>query len=187
MSENITNLVSTNPNFPDAAERADLVTTARAAEAAGAASILSLESQLAAARNRQLTLETAHNVELISLASWAQGIVSGNGTKLEGAGFPLERPRLPIGPLPAPVNIRSAAGEEPGTADLSCKAVRGGKSYLTQCASAPVGPWHTIYTGTKPRCLATDLTSGTVYYFRFAVVGAAGQSPWSDITERRAP
>ena len=187
MSENITDLVSTSPNFPDAAPRAALVTAARSAEVAGAASILSLESQLAAARTRQLGLESDHNTELTSLASWAQGVVSGNGTKLEGAGFPLERPRLPIGPLPAPVNIRSVAGEEPGTADLSCKAVRGGKTYLAQCALAPVGPWNTIYTGTKPRCLATDLTSGTVYYFRFAVVGAAGQSPWSDISEKRAP
>jgi hypothetical protein len=187
MSENITDLIAASPNFPDAGPRAAAVSAARDVEVAGAANILSLESQLAAARTLQLVRETNHNTELTSLASWAQGVVSGNGPKLEAAGFPLERPRLPIGPLPAPVNLRSVAGEEPGTADLSCKAVRGGKSYLAQCALAPVGPWNTIYTGTKPRCLATELTSGTVYYFRFAVVGAAGQSPWSDISEKRAP
>ncbi len=190
MSGNITEMTEDNDNFPDSTEKTakiTAVTAARAAEVAGAANILNLESQLAEARATQLVLETAHNTSLTVLASWAQGAVNGNGPKLESGGFPLERPRLPIGPLPAPINIRSVAGEVPGTSELSCKAVKGGKGYIGQCALAPVGPWSTFYTGTKPRCTATDLDSGTVYYFRMAVFGAAGQSPWSDISEKRAP
>jgi hypothetical protein len=187
MSGNITEMMTTNVNFPDAAPEIAPVTTAREAEVAGAANILNLESQLAEARATQFVLETTHNTALTNLASWAQSTVSGNGPKLESGGFPLERPRLPIGPLPAPINIRSVAGDTPGTSKVSCKGVTGGKTYIGQCALAPVGPWTTFYTGTKPRCLATDLTSGTVYYFRMAVIGAAGQSPWSDISEKRAP
>ncbi|HEY0550476.1 MAG TPA: fibronectin type III domain-containing protein [Verrucomicrobiae bacterium] len=187
MSENITDRVADNANFLESATKIGPVTDARNEEVAGAANILSLESQLSEARSAQLELERAHNTALTNLASWAQGAVSGNGPKLESGGFPLERPRVPIGPLPAPINLRSVAGDVPGTSELSCKAVKGGKSYIAQCALTPVGPWTTIYTGSKARCTATDLTSGTLYYFRMAVIGAAGQSPWSDISEKRAP
>jgi hypothetical protein len=187
MSANITEMMTTNVNFPDAAPKVGPVTTAREAEETGRANIMALESQLSEARASQLELEAAHNTALTSLASWAQGEVNGNGPKLESGGFPLERPRQPVGLLPAPINLRSVAGDAPGTSELSCKAVKGRKFYTAQCALAPVGPWTTIYTGTKPRCLATDLISGTLYYFRMAVSGAAGQSPWSDISEKRAP
>jgi hypothetical protein len=187
MSGNITEMMTPNVNFPDSTPRIGPVTAAREAEEAGAANILNLESQLSEARSGQLVLEATHNTALTNLASWAQSTVSGNGPKLESGGFPLERPRLPIGPLPAPINIRSVAGDAPGTCKVSCKAVPGGKFYIAECALAPVGPWTQFYSGTKVRCLATELTSGTVYYFRMAVSGAAGQSPWSDISEKRAP
>jgi len=114
-------------------------------------------------------------------------VTGGDGAKLEGGGFPLERPRTPVGPLPAPTGLAAKAGAAPGTSACKWKRGRGDRSYIAQCATSPAGPWTTFYVGTKANCLAENLTSGTLYYFHVAAVGAAGQSPWSDISEKRAP
>ena len=75
----------------------------------------------------------------------------------------------------------------PGTSELSWKRVYGASSHVGQWALSPSGPWTTFYMGSKARCPGTGLTSGTLYYFRVAAIGAAGQTPWSDISEKRAP
>src|ERR1043166_7369606 len=64
MSGNITDMMATNVNYPTSTEKTAkmaALTTAREAEVAGAANILSLESQLAVARATQLVLEGAHD------------------------------------------------------------------------------------------------------------------------------
>ncbi len=148
---------------------------------------LAAESAWTLARAMRVMAEEEHDLQLKVTATFAEQVTGFDGPKLESGGFTLAKLPLPLGPLPAPVNLRVAAGEAPGTCGLSCKAVNGGKTYVAEWALSPSGPWTQFYVGTKLRCVATGLTSGTLYYFRMAVVGAAGQSPWSNITEQRAP
>lgn len=85
----------------------------------------------------------------------------------------------PVGPLAAPINLRSVVSELPGTSMLSSKRDYGTKSFLAQCSMSPNGPWAQFYAGSKARCIASGLTSGLLYYFRVRAIGAAELSPWS--------
>jgi hypothetical protein len=148
---------------------------------------LAAESAWTLARAMRVMAEEQHDLQLKVTATFAEQVTGFDGPKLESGGFTLAKAPTPIGPLPAPIHVRSLAGDAPGSADISCKSVNGGKTYQGQCAPSPTGPWTDVYNGTRARFTATGLTSGTLYYFRMAVTGAAGQSPWSDITEKRAP
>jgi hypothetical protein len=182
-----TQISSQGPDFPGSAQVLLDLTTARTALSDAIAAELAAETQLAVARMDLALADKAHDLQLKVTATFAEQVTNFDGAKLESGGFTLAKPPLPIGPLPAPINLRSVAGAMPGTATVSSKAVRGGKTYQAQCAPAASGPWTDVYNGTRPRFLATGLTSGVLYYFRMAVTGAAGQSPWSDISEKRAP
>jgi hypothetical protein len=174
-------------NFPGGAAMVTALEAKRTVFADALVEELAAESALATACAMRLQAEEQHDLQLKVTATFAEHVTGFDGPKLESGGFTLARPALPIGPLPAPIGLRSKPGAMPGTADVSCKSVVGGKTYQGQCAPSPSGPWVDVYNGTKARFTATGLTSGTLYYFRMAVTGAAGQSPWSDISEKRAP
>lgn len=107
-------------------------------------------------------------------------------TKLESGGWAVRKTPAPVGPLPAPANLRSKLGAFPGTTDLECDPVHGAVSYVAECATTATGPFTRVYEGTRTKCTVGDMESGALYYFRMRALGAAGPSPWSDITEKRA-
>jgi hypothetical protein len=132
--------------------------------------------------------EEADQMDLMgrALAGYVQGASMGDPGTLESSGFSLKAQRQPVGVLPPPSNLRAEPGQE-GTCELRCNTQRGGRLYEMECAPQVTGPYVSIYKGTRAKCLATGLTSGTQYWFRARVFGAAGPSDWSDAVTKRAP
>ncbi len=120
-----------------------------------------------------------------SLADYVEGASMGNPATLESSGFKLAPPRQPVGVIPAPSNLRAAPGQEK-TCELRWDRDRGAQSWVAECALSPDGPWTEIYKGTRARCIATNLTSGTQYWFRVQAIGSSGPSDWSAPATKRA-
>ena len=151
------------------------------------ADVLALKSQLVTAEQVLGLADKAHDIQLNVTASFVEQVTLFNDMKMEAGGFTLAKTPEPIGLLPAPGNIRTKPGVMPGTTNFAWKRDTGAKSFIAQRALDPAGPWETFYLGTKASCIAPGLTSGVLNYFRVAAIGSAGQSPWSDISESRAP
>ena len=120
-----------------------------------------------------------------ALAGYVGAASMNNPATLESSGFSLTAPPTPVGILAPPTNVRALPGLT-GTALLRWDRERGGRSWRVQCAQDPTGTWTEIYNGTRATFVATDLTPGTVYWFRVQVLGAAGWSDWSDPMMKRA-
>lgn len=120
-----------------------------------------------------------------ALAAYVESGSMNNPATLESSGFSLTAPPTPVGPMPAPTNLRADLGNS-GTCLLRWNRDRGGRSWKVQFSQDPTGTWTDIYNGTRATCVATNLTPGTVYWFRVQVLGAAGWSDWSDPVTKRA-
>jgi hypothetical protein len=120
-----------------------------------------------------------------ALATYVEAASMGNPATLESSGFTLTAPRMPVGLLPAPSNVRVEPGQI-GTCLLKWDRDRGTRSWRAEWAPQPTGPWTEFYNGTRATCVATGLTSGTQYWFRVQALGSAGPSDWSDPATRRA-
>jgi hypothetical protein len=134
--------------------------------------------------NLQQSVETLDTMGR-ALASYVEAASMGNPATLESSGFTLTAPRVPVGLLPAPSNLRAEPGQT-GTCLLKWNRDRGVRVWKAECAQDPNGPWTQIYEGTRGTCVATGLISGTQYWFRVQAVGAAGPSDWSVPTTKRA-
>jgi hypothetical protein len=132
------------------------------------------------------TAEAELDGALTDEGAYIQSASGGDSTKIASSGAPIAPPSGPVGPMPAPQNLRATGGDLEGTADLQWDPVRGAKSYIGECASAATGPWTQVYVGSKSSTTADGLTSGTTYWFRVRAVGAAGPGPWSDPATKRA-
>jgi hypothetical protein len=108
---------------------------------------------------------------------------------LASTGFPLRSAGAPIGPLPAPGDLRATATDSEGVIDLRCDVVRGASSYEWECRlhDTPGAPWAAIKSSTAAKLLVTGLIPGTLYGFRVRAVGSAGPGTWSDEATERAP
>lgn len=187
--------LSSNISVQVAAHAADFLGYAPVIEAldmardllvARGAGVLAAESQLALARSQEEEADRAHDLQLDVTAAFAEQVTKYDGSKMEGGGFPLAKLPAPVGALSAPANLRARLGAFPGTTDLECEPVHGAVSYVAECATVATGPFTRIYEGTRTKFIATGMDSGGLYYFRMKAIGAAGSSPWSDITEKRA-
>ncbi len=125
-------------------------------------------------------------VAINSFAQSVDAIYEGDAASLQAVGLSIRNPIQPIGALPAPGNVRSYSGPMEGTIRVRWNRVRGRTHYQLECASDPNGPWSLVYSAGDVQADCGGLTSGTEYWFRVRAVGAAGPSPWSDITRRRA-
>ena len=56
----------------------------------------------------------------------------------------------------------------------------GASSYVFECATNPNGPWTPVEVTSRASTVATELTSGTKYWFHMRAGGAAGPDPWSE-------
>jgi len=187
MSGNIDAMMTGNSDYLTPNPTLLALKAARDAEVAATQNVLALESELAQARVIEDLCIGTHDGLLTQMGSYAENITNYDGAKLTGGGFPLAKQPAPIGELPAPVGLETVAGPSPGLVTGKCKRVVGGKTYVAEWSSSPSGPWTRFYTGTKARWETYEMTSGAICYFRMAAIGAAGQSPWSDISEKRAP
>jgi hypothetical protein len=117
----------------------------------------------------------------------ADSVYNGDKLSLQAVGLNVRKAPAPIGPLPAPLNLRSAPGALSGTIRLDWDPVLSGRpQYFLEYAQSLSGPWTMVYTGRAARALSVELTPGAEYFFRVRAHGKAGYSPWSDITMNRA-
>ena len=95
----------------------------------------------------------------------------------------------PIGTPQRPESIKATEGLKNGSVDLKWKAVRGARSYVVRITAtvADASSWKQVLVVTKAAATIEGLTSGTLYWFQVAAVGAAGQGPWSDPATKVAP
>lgn len=123
---------------------------------------------------------------LESLAGYVQAASGGDEAKILSAGMSVRAPSSPVGPLSAPQDLVVFIGEQEGTCLLEWESLYGASTYIVEYASSPSGPWTNGITVTATRALIGGLTSGAKYFFRVRAVGAAGNSPWSDVAMKMA-
>lgn len=155
---------------------------------AGINLITSLESALEAARANLPVLVENHEDSIRTRASYVDDTSGGDATKIPLSGFAVAgTPGTPIGPLTAPENVTAVMSNFPGVVKTACKPKDGAKIYLTECREHIDGSaWAQCSVGPR-KSDNGGLTSGKKYAFRMAVVGAAGQSPWSSEVVCMAP
>jgi hypothetical protein len=157
---------------------------------AGVNLVTTLEGQLAAARAALPGLVEDHKVNMNARAFYVQTETNGDPAQIPISGFAVAgTPGTPIGPLPRPENVKAVMGPFPGMIKLSCDPVKGTQMYVMDCRliDPPGGAFQQAKLSTKSRNDLTGLVSGKMYAFRMAVIGAAGQSPWSDEAQCMAP
>ncbi len=93
----------------------------------------------------------------------------------------------PVGRLDAPTRVSATAGDDPGCIDIGWDAEPRSSFYRAERATSGDGPWTTVYQDTKSSFTDRSCTPGTLYFYRAFNHNAAGDSPVSDITSRRAP
>ena len=152
--------------------------------------VTSLEGQLDAARNALPGLVAALKAEMEARAIYVDATTDGDPAQIPVSGFAVAAPTgVPIGPLPRPENVKAVMGKFPGVIRVSCDAIHGAQSYITDCRlhDEPGDDWQQVKISTKSRNDVTGMISGKNYAFRIAAVGAAGQSPWGDEAVCMAP
>ena len=119
---------------------------------------------------------------LQDLAVYVNQTANGNEAMLISSGFDLAKKSEPIGPLPAPENLKITPGKSKGSLQLSCASVSGAKSYGFEYRlinSESENGWVRV-DSTKRKVLLTDLSRGKQYAFRVLAIGTNPQRNWSD-------
>ena len=123
-------------------------------------------------------------------ASTVEGATAGDEAKIKGAGFAVvSQGAVPVGDLPAPQDMRAAAGDNDGELDVVCDAVVGASTYEWQTSPNPADTtaWVTRGTTTKSSNTITGLASGIRTWTRCRAHGAAGPGAWSDSAGKMVP
>ncbi len=120
------------------------------------------------------------------LAAYVDNASGGDATVIQSAGMQVRSEPAPVGPLPAPENLRPVEGEMPGEVALQWNPVSNAKSYSlqqTQDITVPAS-WVHVLNCTKGKLSVSGLTVGQRYWFRVAAVGSAGQGPFGEPASR---
>jgi len=173
------NFATPNPPLADLTHAASVIADKRA-------EVATAETTLATRQSELDTLEQQLDQLLTQEASYVQNITQGDEAKILSAGMPVKGPAAPVGPLPAPGNLRVSGGDLEGTCDCMWDPVAGRDSYIAEYATNVAGPWTQFYVGKRSSATASGLTAGQLYFFRVRAVGAAGPGPWSDVAQKRA-
>ncbi|HTD29039.1 MAG TPA: fibronectin type III domain-containing protein [Xanthomonadaceae bacterium] len=121
-------------------------------------------------------------VELLRrLAHYVQVSSKGDPPTLLGSGFLAQRPRLPVGDLRAPANLRLARGKLSGQLVARCERMPKAGAYQWRYATAahPL-VWLPIDPTLAANITIENLVPGTLYTTQVRVIGTAGPSDWSD-------
>lgn len=156
-----------------------------AAEAAVDAMEIAWKQAIQVRDQKEVTWDTV----ITARANNCEAVTPNDAAALASTGFPLRNGGSPIGPLPAPGNLRATATENEGEIELRCETVKGASSYEWECKvhDNVTAPWSAIKTSTSTKILAPGLTPGTLYAFRARAIGSAGPGTWSDEAVQRAP
>lgn len=123
------------------------------------------------------------------LGGYVQSVSQGDQAIITSAGFETEKPRHPVGQLPAPGNVRAVVMPYPGSIELLFNGVKGRLSYqVSICGGDPTleENWKLAVSTGKTRVSIDGLESDRTYYFRVTALGAAGFSPVSDVAKAKA-
>jgi len=104
------------------------------------------------------------------------------------SGYKVGKQPLPAPPLTKPEQPVLVNGLNRGELELSCKAVKGAKSYVHEITATPVttaSVWKPI-TATRSKFMFTGLESGKEYGCRVAAIGVRQQMVYSDVVTRIA-
>ena len=121
---------------------------------------------------------------IVRLAMHVSQVADGDAATILSSGFDLRKEGDPIGPLPAPSDLRGSTGELPGTTHLRWKPVHGAYYYQVYMSTTDPndGPsWALVNMTSKASFDGTELEPATYVWYRVECLGAAGYvSPVSD-------
>ena len=123
------------------------------------------------------------------LGGYVQANCNNEKDLILSAGFDVRRIATPLGPLPAPGNVRALVTAFPGRLELRWQGVRGRLIYAVYMTDTdPLDPagWKLLTQTSKNRYTVEGLTSNTVYTFRLQTIATAGVSPMSDVASAKA-
>ncbi len=154
-----------------------------AADAATAA-----ENAWKAALTNRLTKEDEWDTMLKARANNCEAVTPNNFVALSTVGLPIRHDPSPVGPMPAPANLRATMSDMEGQILLVWDAVHGASSYIVDCKEHDTPqPWQQVKILKQVRYTSTDHTPGKTYAFRVRAVGPLGEGPWSDESVKMSP
>lgn len=132
--------------------------------------------------------EEVWDTVITARANNCEAVTPNNTSALTSTGFPLRGAAAPVGPLPAPGDLRAKPTNNEGEIELRCKTVKGAMTYEWECrVDDGSSSWQDIKMSTSTKILVTGLTPGVLYRFRVRAIGSAGPGTWSDEAVERAP
>ncbi len=123
------------------------------------------------------------DVLVAQIAGGVQSIAGDNEALILSAGFEVRHRGGPIGPLPAPANLRADLTDMAGQSKGDWGVGYGALEYeLERNDLDPMDPngWKPLDTVTPSKYLDEGLASGSTHWYRVRARGTAGPSPWSD-------
>jgi len=129
-------------------------------------------------RNQQ---RAALIVSLRNLACYVQVASGGDLPTLVSSGFTAQRSRKPVGPLPAPSNLRLVRGKNSGQIIARCNKMPQAGAYGWRYAStATPTAWVAVESTFAANVTLEGLAPGTQYTVQAQALGTTGPSDWSD-------
>ena len=143
------------------------------------------DRQLIAVKNaiRQTLIDQLH-----LLGNFVLFKAGGNEVIATASNFNISREAQPQPPITNPEGMMVRAGLNRGELELSCKRVKGARSYLYEISETPLtgeSQWKTT-AGTSVKFLFSGLESGKEYACRMAAIGPRQQTVYSDVVTRIA-
>jgi len=133
------------------------------------------------ARSLRQKTRLALVVLLRQLAHYVEDTSAGDRTVLMSSGFPLQQPRAPVGPLPAPTQVRLVKGKTSGTAIARCRRIVRASGYQWRIAPAATPTaWLPVVTTFAAHAEFDSLVATAVYVVQVCAVGTAGVGDWSE-------
>jgi len=132
--------------------------------------------------------EAAWDQATTARAANCESITPNDLPALASTGFPLRSAPAPVGPMPAPGNLRATMSEISGQIHLIWNSVYGASSFKVQMmVHDGTGTWQDVTVVQQVSYTVTGLTPGTTYAFRVLAIGPLGPGPWSDEAVKMAP
>jgi hypothetical protein len=174
-----------NPNFPSPSPLLSEITAAIEALRLAAANATDGGKTLKIIKDQK---EEILDDLITRLGAYVQDESKGDELIILSAGMEVRKKATPIGELPAPENFIVENDTTKGSMKLKWDVVPGKSSYIVQYAQAGEATlnWQLAGVPTAAKIVIENLKPGSVYAFRVAAVGAAGQSDWSNVVDRMA-
>ncbi len=121
---------------------------------------------------------------LVREALYVSNVAQGDPVVILSSGYELRQEPAPIGPLPAPTELRAHTGTKPGVIDLRWKPVYGAYYYQVEASATDPnigGTWKLVAMSSAAHYDSKGNAPATYVWFRVTCLGAAGYvSPYSD-------